>query len=76
MPEWLQQNLGTIIVAGILIILFAVLLWSFIRDRRAGKCSCGGSCAGCPGACHCHGASESTPSSEKEDTPPAPGESE
>ena len=58
---WIQANIGSIVVATILLIIVALIIRRLILDRKAGRhicggsCgSCGGSCAGCPmhGQCH------------------------
>ena len=51
---WLQNNLGTIIVALIVAVLFAAVIVKMIKDKKAGKSTCGGSCESCgmSGACH------------------------
>ncbi|MBQ2154782.1 MAG: FeoB-associated Cys-rich membrane protein [Oscillospiraceae bacterium] len=47
MLNWLQHNLGSVIVALVLMIVVALAVWKLVRDRKAGKHSCGGDCAGC-----------------------------
>lgn len=64
MPEWLSQNIGTIIVCAVIVAGCALLIRSLIRDKKKGKSLCGGNCAGCPGACHCHSAQASSPDEE------------
>lgn len=54
MPAWLTQNIGTILICAVLVAFFALLIWSLIRDRKKGKSSCCGGCAGCAMAGHCH----------------------
>ena len=54
MPAWLSQNIGTILIIAVLIAFFALLIWSLIRDKKKGKSSCCGGCAGCAMAGHCH----------------------
>ena len=54
MPAWLSQNIGTILIIAVLVAFFALLIWSLIRDRKKGKSSCCGGCAGCANACYCH----------------------
>jgi len=54
MPAWLSQNIGTILICAVLIAFFALLIWSLVRDRKKGKSSCCGGCAGCAMAGHCH----------------------
>ena len=54
MPEFLMNNLGTIVVAAILLIVLALVAKKMISDRKQGKSSCGGSCGCCPNAGLCH----------------------
>lgn len=74
--NWLAQNYGTIIVCTILAAIFGLLIASLIRDRRAGRSSCGGSCAGCAmsGCCHAARAQAANDgdSTGASDTTPAP----
>ena len=41
--------MGTIIVGGVLAIIVGLLVWKMIKDKKAGKSSCGGDCAHCRG---------------------------
>ncbi|MDE7360894.1 MAG: FeoB-associated Cys-rich membrane protein [Oscillospiraceae bacterium] len=51
MIEFIQQYLGSVIVgAGVLAVVTAIIV-NAVRDKRAGKSSCGGDCAHC-GCCH------------------------
>lgn len=71
MPEWLSQNIGTIIVCAVIVAGCALLVWSLIRDKKKGKSLCGGHCAGCAmaGRCHSAGSSAATdPSPSEENT--------
>ena len=54
MLTWLSQNIGTIVVIAVLAVIFGLMIFSLIRDKKAGKTSCGGGCAGCANACYCH----------------------
>ena len=47
MITWLAENLGTILISIVLIVLVAVVIRSVIRDKKMGKSTCGGSCASC-----------------------------
>ena len=47
---WLSANLINIILVAVLVLIVGLLLRGMIRDKKAGKSSCGGSCASC-GAC-------------------------
>ena len=72
MLTWLSQNVGTILVCAVIIAVFALLIRSLIRDRKKGKSSCCGGCAGCANACHCHPATATEPSADTaEEAPPA-----
>ncbi|MBQ1704762.1 MAG: FeoB-associated Cys-rich membrane protein [Clostridia bacterium] len=46
---WLEQNLGTIVIALLLAALVVLIICGMRKDRRAGKRSCGGSCGSCAG---------------------------
>lgn len=61
MPEWLIQNLGTIIVCAVIVAGCALLVWSLIRDKKKGKSLCGGNCGSCSMGCHCHSAKAPSP---------------
>ena len=50
MVAWLSANLINIVLIAVIVLITALLIRGMIRDRKAGKSSCGGSCASC-GAC-------------------------
>lgn len=54
MLTWLMENMATIIISAVLVLVTAAILVSMIRGKRKGKSSCGCGCAGCAmnGACH------------------------
>ncbi len=54
MLTWLMENMATIIISAVLILVSAAIIASMVRGRRKGKVSCGCGCAGCAmnGACH------------------------
>ena len=54
MPVWLQNDLGTMITAGILILAVILALRKIIKDKKEGRHSCGGGCEGCPHRGKCH----------------------
>ncbi len=54
MITWISSNIGTIIVAAILIAIVVAIIRSTIKDRRSGKTSCGCGCANCAMAGQCH----------------------
>ncbi len=50
MLAWLSANLINIVLIAVIALVVALLIRGMIRDRKAGKSACGGSCASC-GAC-------------------------
>ncbi|MBO5556275.1 MAG: FeoB-associated Cys-rich membrane protein, partial [Oscillospiraceae bacterium] len=50
MLTWLAANWINILLCAAVVLLVGLTIRSMIRDRKAGKSSCGGSCANC-GAC-------------------------
>ncbi|MBO4901547.1 MAG: FeoB-associated Cys-rich membrane protein [Lachnospiraceae bacterium] len=55
MLTWFMTNLGTIVVTFILVLIVACILFKLVRDKKQGRSSCGGNCAGCSscGSCRC-----------------------
>lgn len=49
MLTWLQANLVNIVIIAIILLVCYFVIRGMIRDRKAGKSSCGGNCSGCPG---------------------------
>ncbi len=49
--EFLMQNGGTIIVGAIVLVIIFFAVRSILNDKKEGKLTCGGNCAGCQ-ACH------------------------
>lgn len=58
MITFLMENMGTIVVLAILIVIVGAIAAKMIRDKKNGVHSCGCGCDGC-GACgaagNCHG---------------------
>ena len=50
MFAWLSANLINIALIAVIALITGLLIRSMIHDRKAGKSTCGGNCAGC-GAC-------------------------
>ena len=50
MLAWLSANLINIVLIAVIVLITGLLIRSIIRDKKAGKPSCGGNCA-CCGAC-------------------------
>ena len=52
MLAWLSANLINIVLVALIVLIVAFLIRGMIRDRKAGKSPCGGSCA-CGGCSSC-----------------------
>ncbi len=55
MAVWLSANGGTLLAALAVILIVALVIRVMIKDRRAGKSSCGKNCSHCAMAGKCHG---------------------
>ena len=47
MIAWITENLGTILITLVLILVVTGIILKLVRDRKKGISSCGGSCAHC-----------------------------
>lgn len=47
MFAWLSANLINIALIAVIALIVGLLIRGMIRDKKAGKSSCGGNCAGC-----------------------------
>ena len=54
MLQWIEQNLGTIAITAVLIVIVTSILVHEIRRKKRGKSSCGCSCGSCPMKNSCH----------------------
>ena len=54
MFRWIVENAGTIAVSLLLIGLVSLIVVRLLKEKKQGKCSCGGNCGSCPmcGSCH------------------------
>ena len=50
MLAWLSANLINMVLIAVIVLVVGFLIRCMIRDKKAGKSSCGGNCASC-GAC-------------------------
>ena len=55
MAAWLAANYGTVLVLLAVILIVGLVIRSMVRDRRAGRTSCGKNCSHCAMAGKCHG---------------------
>ena len=56
MIAWLSENIGTILICAVLIVIVALIIRSLIRQKKQGKSSCGCNCGHCPMSGSCHSA--------------------
>ena len=54
MLTWLAVNWINIVVLAVVILVVGLVIRSMIRDKRAGKSSCGGNCGSCAGCAGCN----------------------
>ncbi len=56
MFTWIAENIATILICFVLILIVAAIIFNMVRNKKKGKSSCGGGCQGCPmsGSCHKH----------------------
>ena len=47
--------MATVIVGLIVAAVLLLAARQLYKDKKSGKSSCGGNCAGCPNGCACHG---------------------
>ena len=54
MLEFLQQNYLTIIIIAVLVLMVALIIRSIVKDKKAGKNTCGANSAHSANAGYCH----------------------
>ena len=54
MIAWLVDNLATIIICLVLLVIVGLIVRSMIINKKKGKGSCGCGCENCPSAGMCH----------------------
>ena len=56
MLDWIAANLGTILISLVLLVIVSLIVVYLLRQKKAGKSSCGATCAHCAmhGPCHEH----------------------
>ena len=56
MLDWFASNLGTILISLVLLDIVSLIVVYLLRQKKAGKSSCGANCAHCAmhGQCHEH----------------------
>ena len=56
MLDWFAANLGTILISLVLLVIVSLIVVYLLRQKKAGKSSCGANFAHCAmhGQCHEH----------------------
>lgn len=54
MLSWFTANLGTIVISAVLLLVVVLISASLVRQKKAGKSSCGCNCAHCAMSGQCH----------------------
>ena len=56
MLDWFAANLGTILISLVLLVIVSLIVVYLLRQKKAGKSSCGANCAhgAMHGQCHEH----------------------
>lgn len=63
---WLIENMGTIVVLLVLVLIVALIVRKLYSDKKKGIHSCGGHCGGgCPGCSSCGGSCSSCSAHKK-----------
>ena len=55
MFAWIAQNLGTILISAVLLVIVIAIVRYLIRQKKQGRSSCGCNCAHCAMHGQCHG---------------------
>ena len=55
MLQWLTANLGTILISAVLLAVVILIVVYLLRQKKAGKSSCGAGCPHCAMHGRCHG---------------------
>lgn len=72
MLSWIGDNIGTIVISAVLVLIVAAVIINMIKDKKKGISPvCGGKCGSCPMSCRCCGSGNS-PAKK----PPEPGKND
>lgn len=54
MLAWIAENIGTILISAVLLLIVVLIIRKLVKDKKKGKSSCGCNCAHCAmsGSCH------------------------
>ena len=70
MLGWLSANLINILLVAVITAVVVLLIRGMIRDKKAGKSSCGGSCASCGACSSCGSCGRCAPVTDRADGAP------
>ena len=54
MFSWLAANISTIVIGLVLAAIVAAIILKLVRDKKAGRSSCGCGCSACAMSESCH----------------------
>jgi len=54
MLSFISENLASIIVGAVVLLIVGAVVIKLIRDKKNHKSSCGACCSGCPMGSECH----------------------
>ncbi len=54
MLGWILENIGTIVVCAVVVAVMALIIVRMVKNKKAGKSSCGCNCGNCPMSGQCH----------------------
>lgn len=54
MIAWISENIATILICAVLLVIVAAVIAGIVRDKKNGKSSCGCGCANCPMSGECN----------------------
>lgn len=54
MLAWITENIGTILISAVLLLVVVLIIRKLVKDKKKGKSSCGCNCTHCAmsGSCH------------------------
>lgn len=52
MLSFITENIGTIAVLLVLVLVVGAVITKMVRDKKSGKSSCGCDCSNCSANCH------------------------
>ena len=47
MLAWITENIGTILISAVLLLVVVLIIRKLVKDKKKGKSSCGCNCARC-----------------------------